>query len=193
MSNNVELHLTVDRMLNGIPATCQHANFMCVISSFINYVIAVCHGQASFKGAFELCCSHLTSALLIFMSLACCTQGCGVTSRLVRLGAMGRDRPPWNGQQCRICWKLLNSASAESLETHQENSDRCLKWKNSTKPKDARPRGRRHTRATEQAARQSVNVKMQTRPARFHPRAAVSPPTPSRGTIAMKSGVKYKM
>ena len=136
MSKNVELHLTVDRMLNGIPATCQHANFMCVISSLImplQYVMGKLHSR-------ELSNLHIqhSSVMVLFslnfsadfsQSLVCCTQGCGVTSRLVRLGAMGRDRPPWNGQQCLTCWELLNSASAESLETHQENSDRCLKWK----------------------------------------------------------------
>ena len=49
--------------------------------------------------------------------------------------------------------------------------------------RDASPSRRRHARATEQAARQSVNVKMQTRPARIHARAAPIPAsTPSRGT-----------
>ena len=140
---------------------------------------------ASFiQGSFRTLLFSFNFSTSFSQSLACCTQGCGVTSRLVRLGAMGRDRPPWNGQQCPICWKVLNSASAESLETRQENSDRCLKWnKNSTKPKDARPSRRRHARATEQAARQSVNVKMQMRPARIHTRTAPTPAsTPSRGT-----------
>ena len=38
------------------------------------------------------------------------------------LGAMVYDL------QCPICWKLLNGASAYTLEVHQSNSGRCLKW-----------------------------------------------------------------
>ena len=34
-----------------------------------------------------------------------------------------------NDRHCPICWKLLNGASAYTLEVHQSNSDRCLKWK----------------------------------------------------------------
>jgi hypothetical protein len=183
-------------MLYGIPATCQHANFMYVINSLImslQYVMGKLHSR-------ELSALHIqhSSVMVLFslnfstdfyQRLACCTQGCGVKSRLVRSGAMGRDRPPWNGQQCRICWKLLNSSSAESLATHQENSEKCLRWKNTTSTKDASPRCRRHVRATEQAARQGVRIKMQMRPARFHPREAALPATPKSGVVGGATGL----